>query len=155
MELRTMDVKFWLDNFKNEYRQLLTSFDKLKEKVMTDLETFQFKLDRKLDIQAMRDNMDTLKGLLMVKFKQVEDVKDGLRDMLVYQKYFFPIKIQGMITDNMRQFRLATEDTLFSSYQKNIYDAMFADLEKLTNLADYGRDVDLEVQLKELAKQHL
>lgn len=103
----------------------------------------------------MRDNMDTLKGLLMVKFKQVEDVKDGLRDMLVYQKYFFPIKIQGMITDNMRQFRLATEDTLFSSYQKNIYDAMFADLEKLTNLADYGRDVDLEVQLKELAKQHL
>jgi len=45
-----MDVKFWLDNFKNEYRQLLTSFDKLKEKVMTDLEKFQFKLDRKLDI---------------------------------------------------------------------------------------------------------
>lgn len=88
-----MDVKFWLDNFKNEYRQLLTQFDKLKEIVMSDLEKFQFKLDRKLDIQAMRDNMDTLKGLLTVKFRQVEDVKDGLRDMLVYQKYFFPIKI--------------------------------------------------------------
>ena len=80
--------------------------------------------------------MDTLRGLLLVKFKQVEDVKDGLRDMLVYQKYFFPVKVQGMITDNMRQFKLASEDVAFSTYQKKTYDELFAILETLPSLAD-------------------
>jgi len=61
-----------------------------------------FSLDRKLEVTAMRDSFETLSGLLSVKFRQVEDVKDGLRDMLVFQKYFYPIKVQGMITENMR-----------------------------------------------------
>jgi len=60
--------------------------------------------------------METLTGLLFVKFRQVEDVKDGLRDMLVFQKYFYPIKVQGMITENMRQFKAASEDVTFSDY---------------------------------------
>lgn len=46
----------------------------------------------------------------------MEDVKDGLRDMLVYQKYFYPIKVQGIITENMRQFKPAAEDVNFTNY---------------------------------------
>ena len=64
----------------------------------------------------MRESFETLSGLLSVKFRQVEDLKDGLRDMLVFQKYFYPIKVQGMITENMRQFKTATDDTTFTTY---------------------------------------
>jgi hypothetical protein len=29
--------------------------------------------------------------MLAIKFKQLEDVKTGLRDMIAYQKYFYPV----------------------------------------------------------------
>ena len=64
----------------------------------------------------MRENMSTLSGLISMKFKQVEDVKNGLRNMLVYQKYFYPLKVQSMITENMQKFQIATEDRDFVAY---------------------------------------
>jgi len=41
----------------------------------------------------MHANFKELSDLLIVKFKQIEDVKEGLRDMLVYQKYFYPLQL--------------------------------------------------------------
>ena len=64
----------------------------------------------------MRENMSTLSSLVSMKFKQVEDVKNGLRNMLVYQKYFYPLKVQSMITENMQKFQIATEDRDFVAY---------------------------------------
>lgn len=64
----------------------------------------------------MRENMSTLSSLISMKFKQVEDVKNGLRNMLVYQKYFYPLKVQSMITENMQKFQIATEDRDFVAY---------------------------------------
>ena len=64
----------------------------------------------------MRENMSTLSSLISIKFKQVEDVKNGLRSMLVYQKYFYPLKVQSMITENMQKFQIATEDRDFVAY---------------------------------------
>lgn len=75
-----------------------------------------YALDHKVEISMLRENMETLTGLLSVKFKQVEDVKDGLRDMLVYQKYFYPLKVQSMITENMQKFKIATQDHDFVQY---------------------------------------
>jgi len=64
----------------------------------------------------MRENMSTLSSLISIKFKQIEDVKNGLRNMLVYQKYFYPLKVQSMITENMQKFQVATEDRDFVAY---------------------------------------
>lgn len=64
----------------------------------------------------MRENMSTLTSLISIKFKQIEDVKNGLRNMLVYQKYFYPLKVQSMITENMQKFQIATEDRDFVAY---------------------------------------
>lgn len=103
----------------------------------------------------MRENMSTLSSLISIKFKQIEDVKNGLRNMLVYQKYFYPLKVQSMITENMQKFQVATEDRDFVAYQQQTYDQMFLKLEKLPKDGDRTDDVDLVYQLQELEKQHL
>lgn len=36
--------------------------------------------------------------------------------MLVYQKYFYPLKVQSMITENMQKFKIATQDHDFVQY---------------------------------------
>lgn len=102
-----------------------------------------YALDHKVEISMLRENMETLTGLLSVKFKQVEDVKDGLRDMLVYQKYFYPLKVQSMITENMQKFKIATLDHDFVQYQQKTYDALFVKLEKLPRESEMTEDVDL------------
>jgi hypothetical protein len=39
----------------------------------------------------LKRNFKDLSDLLLVKFRQLENCKEGLRDMLVYQKYFYPL----------------------------------------------------------------
>ena len=39
--------------------------------------------------------------MLFIKFKQVEDCKFAVRDMIAYQKYFYPMQMQSLISENM------------------------------------------------------
>jgi hypothetical protein len=48
--------------------------------------------------------------MLIVKFTQLEDVKAGCRDMLAYQKHFYPLQMQAMLTENMKHCKAAAED---------------------------------------------
>lgn len=48
-------------------------------------------LERRVTAEDLQQNFATLKDLLMIKFSQVDDVKDAIRDLLVYNKYFVPI----------------------------------------------------------------
>lgn len=70
----------------------------------------------------MHANFKELADLLIVKFIQIEDVKEGLRDMLVYQKYFYPLQLQTTISENMQQFKAAMQDQSFVTYQHKKYD---------------------------------
>lgn len=96
-----LDVKYWMETYTNSHKELDTTMSLLKSELKGDYEKAMFALEQKLDVRAMRDNMNTLSTLLSLKFKQVEDVKNGLRNMLVYQKYFYPLKVQSMIIENM------------------------------------------------------
>jgi predicted DNA-binding ArsR family transcriptional regulator len=44
----------------------------------------KYVLGQKVSIHDMRSNFKDLGDILMVKFKQIEDCKEGLRDMIVY-----------------------------------------------------------------------
>ena len=41
----------------------------------------------------MKKNFDKLNDMLFIKFQQVESNKQALRDMLNYQKYFYPLQM--------------------------------------------------------------
>ncbi len=94
-------MKYWIETYTNSHKELDRTLNGVKSELKGDYERAMFALEQKLDVRAMQYNMNTLSSLLQIKFKQVEDVKDGLRDMLVYQKYFYPLKVQSMISENM------------------------------------------------------
>ena len=41
----------------------------------------------------MRKNFDKLNDMLFIKFAQVEENKQALRDMMNYQKFFYPLQM--------------------------------------------------------------
>ena len=50
---------------------------------------------------------------MFVKFKQLEDMKMGLRDTLVFQKYFYPLQMQILISESMDNLSVAKNDLRF------------------------------------------
>ena len=69
-------------------------------------------------------NFVELNNMLFVKFKQLEDTKQGVRDMLTYTKYFFPLQIQQMIGENMSHMNSALDDMTYMEWSKGRYTEM-------------------------------
>ena len=55
-------------------------------------------MSKRVSNTDLRLNMKSLNDMLFLKFKQVEDMKQALRDVIIFQKYFYPIQTQIMIT---------------------------------------------------------
>ena len=51
--------------------------------------------------------------MLYIKFTQVEDVKQALRDVLTYQKHFYPLQMQAIIGENMMNLTSAINDQAY------------------------------------------
>lgn len=74
-------------------------------------------LDRRVTNDDMQKNFKKLNQMLFIKFKQVEDVKTGLRDMMAYQKYFYPVQMQNIIGENFSKLEVAQKDQQFVQFQ--------------------------------------
>ena len=57
---------------------------KTKIELKGDVDAVRFELSRRLTVEDMKVNFKALCDMLFVKFSQLEDLKQGLRDMLVY-----------------------------------------------------------------------
>jgi hypothetical protein len=73
-------------------------------------------MDQKAGIADVKANFKELGDLLHAKFSLLEDCSEGLRDVLVYQKYFYPLHLQTAISENMQNFKAAMTDDTFVSF---------------------------------------
>lgn len=78
-----------------------------------DLETFRYQLSRRVSNEDLKLNMDALSDMLMLKFEQIEEIKQTVRDVIVYQRYFYPLQTQVMISSNLEQLEAAEQDLIF------------------------------------------
>ena len=51
-----------------------------------------FDIDRRAKVHDVKQNFEKLNEILIVKFKQIEDTKQAMRNLVTYQKYFHPIQ---------------------------------------------------------------
>lgn len=64
----------------------------------------------------MKKNFEKLTDILLIKFGQVEDNKQAVRDMLNYQKYFYPLQMQAIIGENMMNLESAMNDQAYVKF---------------------------------------
>ena len=82
-------------------------------------------------------------------------MKTGLRDMLVFQKYFYPLQMQLLITQSLDHLTAAKDDHAFALRQKENYNTLIAKIETLRDQASEFQDTDFEDQYAELERNHL
>ena len=79
-----MDVKFAIDQYNTSFKEADSKFNNVRTEFQSEIEQLKYIQKGKVGITDMHANFKELGDLLIVKFKQIEDCKDGLRDMLVY-----------------------------------------------------------------------
>ena len=55
------------------------------------MENLKLTLENKVSSYDLKTNFQGLNDMLFVKFKQLEDTKTAVRDLICFQKHFYPI----------------------------------------------------------------
>ena len=91
MEQCLNDSKYWLDKYTKAFKDNDNSIIRMQEEFNGRIETVFYQLSRRVSNDDFKKNFDKLNDMLAIKFTQLEDVKTSVRDMLTYQKHFFPL----------------------------------------------------------------
>ena len=119
------------------------------------IERLEYDIGKLVTAHDMKQNFRALSDLLFVKFSQLEDMKVSLRDMLVFQKYFYPLQMQLLITKSMEHLAAAKNDHTFVIRQKENYITLVSKIEKIRDKANEHQDTDFKEQYAELERSHL
>ena len=93
MDRTIADAKFWMEKYTKAYKENDAKIGELQGEFNGRIETIFFQLGRRVTVDDMKKNFDKLNDMLFIKFQQVESNKQALRDMLNYQKYFYPLQM--------------------------------------------------------------
>lgn len=110
MDQTINDTKFWLDKYTKAYKENDIQINQIKAEFEGKLEALEFQVSRRPTNDDLQKNFKRLNDILLVKFSQVEDVKTGLRDVIAYQKFFYPVQMQNLIGENFAQLKVAQND---------------------------------------------
>lgn len=138
------DCKYWLDKYTKAYKDNDKNIASYRSEFNGRFDTMLYQLTRRVTNDDIKKNFKKMNDMLFVKFKQVEDVKTGLRDMIAYQKYFYPLQMQVIIGENFQKLEAAQKDLGFTQFQQRQYDEAIMGLEKNLRLATEVKDVELE-----------
>lgn len=82
------------------------------------IEELKHDLTRKVGVNDMHQNFTQLHDILFARFKQLEETKLATRKLIAYQKYYQPINMQQLISDNLTYLN----DPGLLAHQKQLYD---------------------------------
>ena len=99
-------LKLYTDSFKNQE----TNFGSLKAWVQDNISNVKEDVKSFVTKKTLKHNFSSLNDLLFVKFKQLEDTKAAVRDLIGFQTYYYPIQLQTAISENINELTGSLED---------------------------------------------
>jgi len=94
MDKTIADSKYWLETYTEGYKKHDLKMVEIVELVKGRIQNMNESMSKRVSIEDMKLNFKTLNEMLLVKFRQMEDVKNSVRDVLTYQKHFYPLQMQ-------------------------------------------------------------
>ena len=155
LERSIEDTKYWIDQYNAAFKAAEGHFNSLRAEFLQEVEQLTAQLRLKPSAKDMHANFRDLSDVLLVKFGQLEDCKEGLRDMLVYQKFFFPLLVQSAISENLASFKPAMADHKCVQFQQKRYDQILEKARDLVEQTEKSQDVDIQRHIELLDKHHL
>ena len=87
------DCKFWLEKYTTSFKSSDRDFKTIQKKLEGQMEIVLHEAQKCVTEDDMKINFKTLNDMMFVKFSQLEDTKQGMRDTLTFIKYFYPMQM--------------------------------------------------------------
>lgn len=105
-----LQIAFQQDRNDSAVKNILQKCENLRAHLDGKVEQLNFELSTKLRIDDMKQNFKQLNDILFIKFQQIEDTKEAVRNLISYQKFFHPIQTQQLISENLLQVKVIRDD---------------------------------------------
>lgn len=132
-----------MEKYTKAYKENDAKIGEIQGEFNGRIDTINFQLSRRVTVDDMKKNFNKFNDILFIKFKEVEDNKHALRDMLNYQKYFYPLQMQAIIGENMMELDSAIKDQSYVQYAQKRYDKLLEDLQDFQKVAQGKPDEDM------------
>ena len=149
------DAKFWLEKYTAAYKENDAKIGSMQGEFNGRLDSIHYQLKQRVTVDDMKKNFNKLTDMLNIKFRQVEDNKHALRDMINYQKHFYPLQMQAIIGENMMNLEAAMRDQSYVQYQQKHYNKLLTDLQATQDAAKGEPDREMMAHLDELDNRQL
>ena len=84
MEKQIADCSFWMQEYTNSFKANDEKLGVIDSQMNGKMETLEYQISQRVTINDMKKNFEKLTDILLIKFEQVEDNKQAVRDMLNY-----------------------------------------------------------------------
>ena len=128
MEKQITDCMFWIEKYTTSFKENDAKMGLMGSGIEGQIEVINYELGKRVTIDDLEKNFAKLNDILLIKFNQVEDNKQTVKDMLNYQKYFYPLQMQAIIGENMMNLETAMNDQGYVKFQQKRYDDLLIEL---------------------------
>lgn len=149
------DAKYWLDKYTDQYKSHDKKMAGMRVEMTGKMENILEQIQLRVSIRDMKSNFKALNDLLFVKFSQLEDVKTAVRDVTVFQKYFYPLQMQALISENMHELECAMLDETYVRFTQDKYEDLLMDIELAKRTGKIAKDEDLIEHMNDLDEYNL
>ena len=84
LTLKLDDSKFLMSKYTDRFQESENFLAAYKVNLKSEMDNIRYEMSKRISNTDMELNMKALKDLLLLKFEQIEDIKEGLRDVMVF-----------------------------------------------------------------------
>lgn len=84
LTLKLDDSKFLMSKYTDRFQESENFLAAYKVDLKSEMDNIRYEMSKRISNTDMELNMKALKDLLLLKFEQIEDIKEGLRDVMVF-----------------------------------------------------------------------
>ena len=128
MDQTLSDSKFWLEKYTDAFKESEKKVAEMQSEFNGRVDTLLYQVSRRVTNDDLKKNMSKMNEMLFIKFRQLEDTKQAVRDIVTYQKHFYPLQMQAIIGEHMMKLGAAANDQPFMQYQQKRYEELIKTL---------------------------
>lgn len=90
-----------------------------------------------------------------MQWKQIDEVRRGMRNVITFQKFIHPLQTQQIVSDNLLHLAEATKDNTYVDFQRTNFQKQLDRVNDLIERGKHKRDVDSENLLQGLIRDEI
>lgn len=115
----------------------------------------QLSITFKVSHDELKRNFEQLNGLLSLQWRHMDELRKSVRNVITYQKYFYPLQTQNIISESFMKLKEVQDDGPFISFQKELFQRHVGNILDIQEVAMQKSDFDLVNMIEDMIREEV